>query len=324
MRNAQLQLQTIDLLDASEQAAAQEWPALEIVQISAGNYNGHLRALGQGEVTVFFENQNRTVHKRGITDNQYCTVSYCRNVLPQARFSEYNPADHSLFFLPCGTEFDIFVPENTGTVYFRIDQALLLNRARAMNPARWERPPRGLQMLDMLDRRALNRFVDDLYASLSSECSAGAPSHSAAMNEVMMEQVLAAMNAPFQTDNDGSPEWKVRRRARALVNQVVEYVDAKLAQNRCPIISDICQDLNVSERALQYGFKENLHLSPNTYLRYRRLNKVRAQLVRPANAEVTVTDIAMHWHFWHLGRFSNDYLKLFNELPSTTLRRALA
>jgi AraC family transcriptional regulator, ethanolamine operon transcriptional activator len=324
MRVAQPQLQTIDLLDASEQAAAQDWPALEIVQISAGGYHGHLRALEQCEVSVYFENQNRTVHKRGITDDRYCTVSYCRNVLPRARFSEYNPADHSLFFLPCGTEFDIFVPENTGTVYFLIDQALLLNKARAMNPARWESPPHGLQMLDLLDRRALNGFVDDLYVSLSGRASAGSLCPSGPLNDVMMEQVLMAMNAPFQSDANPAVEWSIRRRARAMVNLVVEYVDAKLAQNICPTISDICQDLKLSERALQYGFKESLHLSPNTYLRYRRLNKVRAQLARPVAADVTVTDVAMHWHFWHLGRFSSDYLKLFNELPSTTLRRALA
>jgi AraC family transcriptional regulator, ethanolamine operon transcriptional activator len=324
MRIARPPLQAVDLLDASEQAVAQDWSALEIVQISTGNYNGHLRALGQGEISVYFENQNRTVHKRGITDDKYCTVSYCRNVLPKARFSEYNPADHSLFFLPCNTEFDLFVPENTGTVYFLVDQALLLNKARAMNPARWENPPNGLQMLDLVDRSALNTFADDLCERLSPTRCAGPPCHGERLINVMMEQVLAAMNTPFQSDADTSPEWAVRRRARALVNQVVDYVSAKLTQNLCPSISDICHDLKVSERALQYGFKESLHLSPNTYLRYRRLNMVRAQLARPATADTTVTDTAMHWQFWHLGRFSSDYLKLFNELPSTTLRRALA
>jgi len=35
-----------------------------------------------------------------------------------------------------------------------------------------------------------------------------------------------------------------------------------------------------------------------------------------------VAEVAMHWSFWHLGRFSSSYRALFKELPSDTLKRA--
>ena len=35
----------------------------------------------------------------------------------------------------------------------------------------------------------------------------------------------------------------------------------------------------------------------------------------------SISGIAMGWGFMHLGRFSTEYRKLFDEIPSTTLQR---
>ena len=47
----------------------------------------------------------------------------------------------------------------------------------------------------------------------------------------------------------------------------------------------------------------------------------RALLAAPA--ESTVTEIAIRFGFWHLGRFSAGYQTIFGELPSATLARRL-
>ena len=67
---------------------------------------------------------------------------------------------------------------------------------------------------------------------------------------------------------------------------------------------------------------EYLGMSPKRYLWLRRMNLARRAL-RRANAEqTTVTEIASDHGFWELGRFSVDYRSLFDESPSTALRRA--
>jgi AraC family ethanolamine operon transcriptional activator len=55
----------------------------------------------------------------------------------------------------------------------------------------------------------------------------------------------------------------------------------------------------------------------------RRMAAVRGELLagRPGT---TVTDTAMRWGFFHLGRFAEEYGALFSELPSQTLRAASA
>ncbi|WP_228015396.1 helix-turn-helix domain-containing protein [Synechocystis salina] len=52
-----------------------------------------------------------------------------------------------------------------------------------------------------------------------------------------------------------------------------------------------------------------------------RLHGARRQLKLTSPGETTVMAIAHQWGFWHLGQFSQDYKKMFGELPSVTLSR---
>jgi len=70
---------------------------------------------------------------------------------------------------------------------------------------------------------------------------------------------------------------------------------------------------------------EFLGLSPLAYVRLRRLNLVRAALLRSDPAIATVSGVARHHGFSELGRFAAAYRAAFGESPSTTLRgRSLA
>nr|WP_258700568.1 helix-turn-helix domain-containing protein [Pseudomonas sp. B21-015] len=62
-------------------------------------------------------------------------------------------------------------------------------------------------------------------------------------------------------------------------------------------------------------------MSPTHWLRLRRLNSARRELLSRTASDTTVAQVAMHWSFWHLGRFSSSYRALFQELPSQTLAR---
>jgi AraC-like DNA-binding protein len=77
-----------------------------------------------------------------------------------------------------------------------------------------------------------------------------------------------------------------------------------------------------SERALQYAFRDILGMTPTSYQRICALHSVRHDL-RHAGLGETVSDIAMRWGFWHLGRFSATYRGMFAELPSATRQLSL-
>ncbi|MOA56324.1 transcriptional regulator EutR [compost metagenome] len=63
-------------------------------------------------------------------------------------------------------------------------------------------------------------------------------------------------------------------------------------------------------------------MAPTQWLRLRRLNSARRELLSRTHLQSTVAEVAMRWSFWHLGRFSSSYRALFKELPSDTLKRA--
>jgi transcriptional regulator GlxA family with amidase domain len=77
----------------------------------------------------------------------------------------------------------------------------------------------------------------------------------------------------------------------------------------------------VSERTLEYAFKEITGLTPMAYLTRLRLHRVREALLAAMPGSTKVSAEALNWGFWHFGEFSRAYKDCFGELPSETLRR---
>lgn len=75
-----------------------------------------------------------------------------------------------------------------------------------------------------------------------------------------------------------------------------------------------------SVRSLTQAFREQLKISPQLYIRHARLRGARRDLMN-APPLTTVTDVATHWGFNHLGRFSAWYKAIYHELPSETLAK---
>ena len=86
-------------------------------------------------------------------------------------------------------------------------------------------------------------------------------------------------------------------------------------------VSDLCRAAGVSERTLEYAFKEIMGLTPVAYLIRLRLHRVRQALLAATQGSTTVSAEALDWGFWHFGEFSRAYKDCFGELPSDTLRR---
>jgi transcriptional regulator GlxA family with amidase domain len=87
-------------------------------------------------------------------------------------------------------------------------------------------------------------------------------------------------------------------------------------------ISELCAAVGVPERTLRMCCAEFLGMSPNRYLRLRRLNMVRAVLRRTDSPPTSVEEAARCYGFSELGRFAAIYRTMFGEMPSATLQGA--
>lgn len=86
-------------------------------------------------------------------------------------------------------------------------------------------------------------------------------------------------------------------------------------------VASVCAELGLSRRNLEYLFHDLLGISPAAYLKCKRMNEVRAALLRSAPTRGLVKRLALEGGFWHLGHFANDYCKLFGESPVCSLGR---
>ena len=109
-------------------------------------------------------------------------------------------------------------------------------------------------------------------------------------------------------------------RRRALIVKTVEEFALSQTDDHL-YVSDLCRVAGVSERTLEYAFKEVMGLTPVTYLIRLRLHRVRRALLAATQGTTTVSIEALDWGFWHFGEFSRAYKDCFGELPSDTLRR---
>jgi len=106
---------------------------------------------------------------------------------------------------------------------------------------------------------------------------------------------------------------------QASVRRAIEHVE----QSAGPITAwELAMAVGVSQRTLEYGFREVLGITPCGYLRVHRLNQAHRDLSAADPSSTTVARIALNWGFGHLGRFAIKYRQLFGRTPSTTLARA--
>ena len=133
----------------------------------------------------------------------------------------------------------------------------------------------------------------------------------------LVELLLAILGGAHDFEPNRSERT---RQAQSLIVKMAE--ESALSQTEDHLyVSDLCRVAGVSERTLEYAFKEVMGLTPVTYLIRLRLHRVRRALLAATQGSTTVSTEALNWGFWHFGEFSRAYKDCFGELPSDTLRR---
>ncbi len=143
------------------------------------------------------------------------------------------------------------------------------------------------------------------------------PQTQAAAQVELLETLLATVGSAANVE---SAPRDLTRQAHSQVVQLAEHYALTHTAERL-YVTDLCEAAAVSERTLQYAFKEVMGMTPLAYLTRLRLHRVRQALRAATHRSTTVTAEALRWGFWHFGDFSRAYKECFGELPSDTLRR---
>lgn len=96
------------------------------------------------------------------------------------------------------------------------------------------------------------------------------------------------------------------------LKRALEFINENIAT---PIsVADIAKSTGIGIRTLQKMFKEQLGVTPYSYIINCRLDRVRAEL-RSSHSSAYVSQVAFRWGFQHMGEFSSRYKKRFGVSP---------
>ncbi|MCX4673076.1 helix-turn-helix transcriptional regulator [Streptomyces sp. NBC_01381] len=240
--------------------------------------------------------------------HQFAGAVHTAGTLDRATAGVVNPGDtQELRPLPCS---------RTWFVGLRIDTALIDQEFTALTGHPPVSTVRFNFALDLA--KAKGRAVQFLVRSLLEQLDySGDPLfRRAELQRIQLRSVVTALLLAQPHSHTGElrdgPSPVHPRSLRA----ALAFIEANLTERIR--LADIARAAGCSPRTVSPAFRDRLGLSPMSYVRNLRLDRIRADLLASTDP---VGTIAYRWGVSHLGRFAGEYRHRFHELPSHTAAR---
>lgn len=123
------------------------------------------------------------------------------------------------------------------------------------------------------------------------------------------QTIMPLLAKVISSDINDSVEPSAEKFAKAL-SLILDNLDSP------PTIFDLSSELGTTQRTLQYLFKQHAGIPPKQLISLLRLNTARSLLKRTDLSRGTISDIANVLGYWHMGRFSHEFKRLFGKNPS--------
>ncbi|MBA5639187.1 helix-turn-helix domain-containing protein [Duganella sp. LX20W] len=317
-------LRTVLARDADELASKLTNWQQSYDQFSAGLFLGALTELRQPQIQIFRESLSQSVRQS------------CR-VWPDAIW--FGLPDHAvatringrlveqdwIMVQPGNVEFELVTP-SAYRIYGIVVSRALLTAAAARSGCQVDWPRVQAAEVLRVDARARAHCVHLLAQLLPEQQPATwqgeAQWQAGAQWEAQWQDTILSALLDMLDHSCVEPAIaaSLQRRQR-VVARAREYILAHRAE--AITVPELCEQVHVSRRTLQYCFEDVLGMSPMLYLRMMRLNGVRRQLHDPAARGSTIGDVAGAWGMCNFSQFSSDYRKLFGVRPSAALKAGM-
>jgi len=315
-KNFFLSKQFFDLDDFS--SSVHSWD-VNFRQLDSGNFRSRLLQIDLGDFQFGHAHFNRQIIQRGSSPPDLYTFALPANSSQRIIWRGKELPDNGIMVYSPGMEIDGVTWPGFNIYTFSLPVEMLENSSRMFDYPEIRNLVCGgdvltcnLSVLKKF-RQLLRLFCSKLENGRTREAEQNLLSE---FNFIILEQLLSAI---ISSSREVKHYNSSRLRDKAL-KKAMTYISEY--SQECPTVQMICQAAGVSKRTLDYAFLEQFGVSPKVYLQTFRLNGVYRELRRRDPSSTKIADAANNWGFWHMGQFAADYRKLFDELPSETLRKS--
>ena len=304
------EVQRLRLFDADALAEAVRGARIEHIQLDRGRFQGELKRIDFGAIALDSGCYTRRLLARGAFPPGKIMIGCVLDSCEAGWINGYRFDRNNVVIFPTGAELDYVLPAGTRWCGIPLSDALL--EQAGCQEIRIDR------IKVMLGNWPLTRLMSGLLhnhpgATGRVACAAPLPPPNKA---ILLNQIRHVLE---HYQGDRSVRQPTLQRRMAMLRQFEGHVRERIAE---PLrLTELCSEIGVSLRVLEYVFKEELDMTPKQYLDLLRLSAFRRELLRNSSVNKTVTEIAGCYGISHLGRLAAAYQQQFGELPSETLRR---
>jgi len=289
---------------------------LDYRQLEAGHFSSELLLFGNNTMTFGREKLGRRLRQTGASPLGLITFGVLSSPKTCIRWRGYDVCGDMLCIFPKNGELDSITHDDFDVFPISISEESFNQSCELL-----ELPEIAVLINNIEVFRCNPQKISELRSWLLSvyhNLVGGAAAFRNTLYLEQLEQDLANRLVRILAEPRHPVSMKpLRKRDKAL--RVAESYIAE-SDGDLVTIAELCSVANVSERTLEYAFREQYNLTPKSYTLIHRMNNVRKQLRRSNPGKGTISEIARLHGFWHMGQFGADYKKIFAELPSETLK----
>lgn len=304
-----LRLDDVRYADACLQERGLQGWLQRYCQLSPGRYDGRTQTLQLDGVSVMRETINVAVHERTAPPPDQVVFVQSTSATGRWSFNASSVDSNSISVVRNAEEHSVAFPQASDVLIVAIEESLL-NDGEGVKPSA-STAPTGDAF------RFCATWILSVLAQISTVESAAAAELAIVLPGLIVDR-LQYVQSKMRSDGGfavigPSDTLEIFRRAE----HVCEDESGPVLTVR-----QLAARVGVPSDVLREAFVHIAGVGPGQWLRSRRLDAARRDLLKAAETGETVTDIATKWGFWHLGRFSATYATQFGEPPSQTARWA--
>jgi AraC-like DNA-binding protein len=279
------------------------------LQFESGQFRAGLAQRKTESCELFADRYSTALSLQLCPPRDNISILMPRSVSGRFMASGFDLAKDNLLVFPDGAMADISGPGPIGSDDIAIPEARFFEMLATLCPAAsWS----GELTIVKVDQPYLATLGDEVVRLIGKP---DAELHSERLSNLLVSIISLIGHGSGQKQTEELKGSEARSR---VARKARKYIEGNF---RHPVhLESLCRETGTGIRSLQRCFREYFDFNITDYLKTVRLDSVFRELLAASPDEETVTQIALHNGFTHLGRFSIAFNRRFSVLPSEVLQ----